>query len=172
MSAPTITRQEAPKTITIHPAKEEEIVRKELNRIQAAQESPTSLAGAIRALHMVNAPVKKLAVVSRLPQGVQSRLGTRRVSNTSVELKEVEKTPERGGERGTTSRTTARASSPTIDKPLSILTDSAEESDNEAMDKIREQRYLVKMETEKLRMETGRLERMEKRYVKERRQRK
>jgi len=99
-------------------------------------------------------------------------LGTRRVSNTSVELEEVEKSPERGGERGTTSRTTARASSPTIDKPLSILTDSAEESDNEAMDKIREQRYLVKMETEKLRMETDRLERMEKRHAKERRQRK
>jgi len=92
--------------------KEEEIVRKELNRIQAAQESPTSLAGAIRALHMVNAPVKKLAAVSRLPQGVQQRLGSKRVSSTSVELEEVEKIPERGGERGNTSRTTAQASSP------------------------------------------------------------
>ena len=149
VSAPTTTRQDpVPKTITIHPsgelaarkAKEEEIVRKELNRIQAAQESPTSLAGAIRALHMVNAPVKKLAVVSRLPQGVQQRLGTRRVSNTSVELEEVEKIPERGGERGTTSRTTARASSPTTVKHLSILTDSKEESDSAEMEKTRRQK--------------------------------
>jgi len=34
-------------------------------------------------------------------------LGTRRVSYTSVELEEAEMIPERGGERGTTSRTTA-----------------------------------------------------------------
>jgi hypothetical protein len=99
-------------------------------------------------------------------------LGSRRVSDPSVELEEVEKIPERGGERRTTSRTTARASSPTIIKPPSILTDSAEESDNEEMEKIREQRYLVKMEMEKLKMETDRLERMERRHAKERRQRK
>jgi hypothetical protein len=172
MSAPTIARQEAPNTVSIHPAKEEEIVRKELNRIQAAQDSPTSLAGVIRALHMVNAPAKKLAVVSRLPQGVQSRLGTRRVSNTSVELEEVEKIPERGGERGTTSRTTARSDSPTSSVSHPILTDSAEESDNEDMEKIRDQRYRIKMEREKLKMETDRLERMEKRHAKERRLRK
>jgi hypothetical protein len=149
VSAPTTTRQDpVPKTITIHPsgelaarkAKEEEIVRKELNRIQAAQESPTSLAGAIRALHMVNAHVKKLAVVSRLPQGVQQRLGSKRVSSTSVELEEVEKIPERGGERGNTSRTTARASSPTTVKHLSILTDSKEESDSAEMEKTRRQK--------------------------------
>jgi hypothetical protein len=159
-------------TVARHPTKEEEIVRKKLNRIQAAQESPTSQAGAIRALHMVNAPAKKVAVISRLPQGNQSKLGTRRVSNTSMEHEEAEKTPERGRERGTTSRTTTQASSPTFDKPLPILTDSAEESDNEMMDKIREQRYLVKMKADKLRMATDRLGRMEKRYVKERRQRK
>ena len=40
------------------------------------------------------------------------------------------------------------------------------------MEKIREQRYRVKMEREKLKMETDRLERMEKRHAKERRQRK
>jgi len=91
-------------------------------------------------MHMVNAPAKKLAVVSRLPQGVQSRLGTRRVSNTSVELEEAEMIPERGGERGTTSRTTARASSPTTVKHLSILTDSEEESDNVEMEKTRRQK--------------------------------
>ena len=135
-------------TITNHPsrelaarkAKEEEIFRKELNRIQAAQESPTSLAGAIRALHMVNAHVKKLAVVSRLPQGVQQRLGSKRVSSTSVELEEVEKIPERGGERGNTSRTTTWASSPTTIKHLSILTDSKEESDSAEMEKTRRQK--------------------------------
>jgi hypothetical protein len=91
-------------------------------------------------MHMVNAPAKKLAVVSRLPQGVQSRLGTRRVSNTSVELEEAEMIPERGGERGTTSRTTAWASSPTTVKHLSILTDSEEESDNVEMEKTRRQK--------------------------------
>jgi hypothetical protein len=165
VSAPTTTRQDpVPKTITIHPsgelaarkAKEEEIVKKELNRIQAVQESPTSLE----------------AVVSRLPQGAQQRLGSRRVSSTSVELEEVEKIPERSRERGTTSRTTARTTSPTTVKPPSILTDSTEESDNELMEKIREQRYRVKMEREKLKMETDRLERMEKHHAKERRQRK
>jgi len=154
--------------VTSAPTKEEEIVRKELNRIQAAQESPTSQAGAIRALHMVNAPAKKLAVVSRLPQ---SGLGKRRVSNTSMEHEEAERTPEKGGERGTTSQITTQTCSQTFDKPLPILTDSAEESDNETMDRIREQRFLVKMREDKLRMETDRLARMEKRYVNERRQR-
>jgi hypothetical protein len=100
-------------------------------------------------------------------------LGSRRVSDLSVELlDEVERVPERDGERGTTSQTTARASSPTIVKASSILTDSAEESDNDDMEQIRKQRYLVKVETEKLKMETDRLERMEKRYARERLQRK
>jgi len=89
---------------------------------------------------MVNAPVKKLAVVSRLPQGVQQRLGSRRVSSTSVELEEVEKIPERGGERGTTSQITARTSSPTIVKPPTILTDSKEESNSAEMEKTRQQK--------------------------------
>jgi len=189
MSAPTTKRQEipAPKTITIHvpsrelaarKAEEEEIVKKELDRIQAEREAetrrkPTSLAGAIRELNIVNAPVKKLATVSRLPQGAQQRLRERKVSDPLVEfLEEVKKAPERDGERGTTSRNTARASAPTIVKASSILTDSAEESDNEDMEQIRKQRYLVKMEMEKLKMETDRLERMERRYAKERRQRK
>jgi len=155
----------APTTETItKKAKEEEIVKAELNRIQVEQESPTSLAGAIRKLNMINAPVKKLAVVSRLPQGAQQRLSSRRVSDLSVEPEEEEKVPERGGERGTTSRTTARASSPAIAKAPPILTDSAEESDNEDMEQIRKQRYLV--------METDRLERMEKCYARERLQRK
>jgi len=151
----------APKTISVHipskelaarKAEEEEIVKKELARIKAEQEEekrrqPTSLAGAIREMNIQNAPVKKLAVVSRVPQGAQQRLRDRKVSHSSVEfLGEVKKVPERGGERGTTSRTTARASSPTIAKAPPILTDSAEESDNEAMEQIRKQRCLVKME--------------------------
>jgi len=81
-----------------------------------------------------------LAVISRLPQGVQQRLGSRRVSSTSVELEEAEMIPERGGERGNTSRTTARASSPTTVKHLSILMDSKEESDSAEMEKTRQQK--------------------------------
>jgi len=189
MSAPTAKKQviPAPRTISVHipsrdvaarKAEEEEIVRKELERIVAEQEAekrrqPTSLAGAIGEMNLANAaPVKNSAVVSRLPQGAQQRLNSRRVSDLSGELEEVEKIPERGGERGTTSRTTTRTSSPTTSKPQSILTDSAEESDNEDMERIREQRYRVKMEREKLKMETDRLERMEKRHAKERRLRK
>jgi len=152
------------------PTKEEEIVRKELNRIQSALESPNSQAGAIRALHMVNAPAKKMAFISRLPQGVQSRLGARRTADTSLEFEEVEKTPVRGGEGGTTSHIVAQTTSKTSGKPLPILTDSAEESDNEMMDRIREQRYLVKMREDKLRMEEDKLKRMVKRHVNKRRQ--
>ena len=40
------------------------------------------------------------------------------------------------------------------------------------MDRIRDQRYRVKMEKEKLKMEMDKLERMEKRHAKERRLRK
>jgi len=40
------------------------------------------------------------------------------------------------------------------------------------MDKIREQRHLVKIEADKLRMEIEKLERMERRHAKERRQKK
>jgi hypothetical protein len=187
MSVPTLKRQEvtAPKTISVHvpsrelaarKAEEEEIVQlgivqKEFDRIQAEQEAerrrqPTSLVGAIRELDIRNAPVKVLAKVSRLPQGAQQRLHERKSSDSEVEvLCEVKKVPERGGERGTTSRTTARASSPTIAKAPPILTDSAEESDNEAMEQICKQRCLVKMEAD-------RLERMERRHAKERLQRK
>jgi len=52
-----------------------------------------------------------------------------------------------------------------IAKAPPVLTDSAEESDNESMEQIRKQRCLVKMEAD-------RLERMERRYAKERLQRK
>ena len=105
-------------------------------------------------------------MVSRLPQGAQQRLRNKKVSDFSAEfLNEVEKVPERDGERGTTSRTTAWASSPTIAKAPPVLMDSAEESDNEAMEQIRKQRCLVKMETD-------RLERMENRHARERLQRK
>jgi len=93
-------------------------------------------------------------------------LRDRKSSDSSVEvLCEVKRIPERGGERGTTSRTTARASSTMIAKAPPILTDSAEESDNEAMEQIRKQRCLVKMEAD-------RLECMERRHAKERLQRK
>jgi len=188
-SAPTAERQviPAPRTISVYipsrdgadrQAQEEEIVRKELEKIMAEQEEerrrqPTSLAGAIREMNIANAaPVKNSTVVSRPPQGAQRRLNSRRVSDLSGELEEVEKISERGGERGTTSRTTARTRSPTSSEPQSILTDSAEESDNEEMERIRQQRHQVKMEREKLKMEIDKLERMEKRYAKERRQRK
>jgi hypothetical protein len=189
MSAPIAKKRAvpAPKTITVHvpsrdvaarKAEEEEVVRKELERIAAEQEAekrrqPTSLAGAIRELNLANAaPVKNTAVVSRLPLGVQQRLGSRRVSDLLGEHEEVEKIPERGGERGTTSQTTVRTHSPTSSVSHPILTDSAEESDNEDMDRIRDQRYCVKIEREKLRMETDKLERMEKRHAKERQLRK
>jgi len=85
-------------------------------------------------------PSRSWQVVSRLPQGVQRRLDSRRVSSTSVKLEEAEMIPERGGERGTTSRTTARASSPITVKHLSILTDSREESDSVEMEKTRRQK--------------------------------
>ena len=77
----------------------------------------------------------------------------------------MKKVPERGRERGTTSRITARDISPTIVKAPAVLSDSAEESDNESMELIRKQRCLVKMETD-------RLECMERRHAKERLQRK
>jgi len=188
MSAPAPEKKviTAPRKVSVHSpgrdlaakqAEEEEIIKKEREKIIAGREEekrrqPTSLAGAIRELNIKNAPVKKLAVVLRLPQGAQQRLRSKRASDLSEELKEVEKIPERSGEGGTTSRNIARIISPPSVVPSSILTDSAEESDNEEMEKIREQRYLVKMEMEKLRMETDKLERMEKRHAKERRQRK
>ena len=99
-------------------------------------------------------------------------MNSRRVSDLSGELEEVEKISERGGERGTTSRTTARTRSPTSSEPQSILTDSAEESDNEEMEKILQQRNRIKMHREKVEMEIGKLQRWEKPYAKERRQRK
>jgi hypothetical protein len=87
-------------------------------------------------------------------------------SDSSVEvLCEVKRIPKRGGERGTTSRITARAISPTIVKAPAVLSDSAEDSNNESMELIRKQRCLVKMEMD-------RLERMERRHAKERLQRK
>ena len=103
---------------------------------------------------------------SRPSQGAQQRLREWKSSDSEVEvLCEVKKVPERGGERGTTSQTTARAISPTLIKAPPILSDSAEESDNESMELIRKQRCLVKMETD-------RLQRMERRHAKERLQRK
>jgi hypothetical protein len=188
-SAPTAERQviPAPRTVSVYipsrdgadrQAQEEEIIRKELEKIMAEQEEerrrqPTSLAGAIREMNIANAaPVKNSTVVSRPPQGAQRRLTSRRVSDLSGELEEVEKIPKRGGERGTTSRTTARTRSPTSSEPQSILTDSAEESDNEEMERIREQRHHVKMERERMKMEIDKLEHLEKRHAKERRLRK
>jgi len=40
------------------------------------------------------------------------------------------------------------------------------------MDKIREQRHIVKMEEDKLRMEIAKLQRLERRHAKERREKK
>ena len=74
----------------------------------------------------------------------------------------MRRSPERGGERGTTSRTTAWTSSPRIAKALPVMHDSGEDSsDNESMDMIRKQRCVVQMETAKL-------ECIERRYAKER----
>ena len=107
-----------------------------------------------------------------MPQGAQQRLRSKKASDLSEELEEEEKIPEKSGEGGTTSRNLTQIISPPSVMPSSILTDSAEESDSEEMEKIREQRYLVKMKREKLRMEIEKLERMERRHAKERRQKK
>ena len=145
-----------------------EIVLKEFDRMQAEQEAekcrqPTSLIGAIRDLNVRNANVRILTKDAKPAQGAQQRLRDRRESGSSVEVVcEMRRSPERGGERGTTSRTTARTSSPRFAKAPPVLHDSGEDScDNESMELIHKQRCLVKMETD-------RLERMERRYAKER----
>jgi len=189
-SVPTTERQAipAPRTVSVHipsrdgadrQTQEDEIVKKELAKIMTEQEEeekcrqPTSLAGAIREINIANANLdKNPTVVSRPPQETQRKLSSRKGPNHSRKLEEVEKIPEKAGERGTTSRTTARTRSPTSNEPQSTLTDSAEESDNEEMERIRQQRHQIKMQREKLEMEIGKLERWEKRYAKERRQRK
>jgi len=156
----------APRSVSAHipnkdgagrQTQEDEIVKKELVRMMKEQEEekyrqPTSLTGA-----SVNLG-KDPAAVSRPLQEKQPD--------------EMEKIPEKGGERGTTSRITARTRSPASVEPQSTLTDSAEESDSEEMERIRQQRHRIRMQREKLEMEIGKLQRWEKRYAKERRQRK
>ena len=140
--------------------------------MQAEQEAekrrqPTSLIGAIRDLNVRNADIRILTKDARPAQGAQQRLRDRSSSGSSVQyLGKRRRSPEREGERGTTSRTTARTSSPKFAKAPSIMYDSGEDSsDNEEMDKIRKQRCVVQLETVKL-------ERMEKRYAKARMMRK
>jgi hypothetical protein len=94
------------------------------------------------------------------------------VSDPSEELEKEEKKPEKSGEGGTTSRNLGQTTSLPSVVPPSVLTESEEESDSEEMDKIREQRHIVKIEADKLRMEIEKLERMERRHAKERRQKK
>jgi len=108
--------------------------------------------------------------VSRVPQGAQQRLRSKKVSDPSEELEKEEKKPEKSGEGGTTSRNLGQTTSLPSVVPPSVLTESEEESDSEEMDKIREQRHLVKIEADKLRMEIEKLKRMEKQHAKERRQ--
>jgi hypothetical protein len=177
IAAPRQASNDPDKTLAAKQTEEEKIVKKELERIVAAREEekrrqPTSLAGAIRELNIVNAPVKKLAVVSRVPLGAQQRLRPKEVTVPSEELKEEEKKPEKSGEGGTTSRNIGQTASLPSVVPPSILTESEEESDSEEMDKIREQRHIIKMEEDKLRMEIEKLQRMERRHAKERRQKK
>jgi hypothetical protein len=176
-TAPRQDSKYSDKLLAAKQAEEEKIVKKELERIAAAREEekrrhPTSLAGAIRELNIVNAPVKKLAVVSRVSPGAQQRLRPKEVPVPSEELKEEEKKPEKSGEGGTTSRSGGQTSSLPSAVTPSILTESEEESDSEEMDKIREQRHIVKMEEDKLRMEIEKLQRLERRHAKERRQKK
>ena len=112
---------------------------------------------------MRNADVKIVTKDARPAQGAQQRLRDRSSSGSSVQyVGEVRRSPERRGERGTTSRTTARTSSPKFAKAPSVKYNSGEESsDNEEMDRIRKQRCVVQFETIKL-------ERMERKYAKAR----
>ncbi len=146
------------------------IVQEEFIWLQAEQEAekrrqsePTSLIGAVKALNVRNANVRVLTKETKPIQGAQQRLRQRSVlrkaeprdrssSGSSVQyLGERQRSPERERERGTTSRTTARTSSPKFAKAPSVRFDSGEESsDSEEMDKIRMQRYKVHLETVKL----------------------
>jgi hypothetical protein len=148
---------------------EEEFVRLKAEREaeKRRQSEPTSLIGAVKALNERNSDVRVLTKNARPAQGAQQRLRDRSLSGSSVQyLGEVRRSPEREGERGTTSRTTARTSSPKFAKAPSVKYDSGEDSsNNEEMDKIRKQRCVVQLETVKL-------ERMEKRYTKARLMRK
>jgi len=114
-----------------------------------------------------NADVRILTKDARPAQGAQQRLRDRSSSGSSVQyLGKIRRSPERGGERGTTSWTTVRTSSSKFAKALSVKYDSREDSsDNKEMDKIQKQRCVVQLETVKL-------ERMEKRYAKARLMRK
>ena len=81
-------------------------------------------------------------------------------SGSSVQyLGEVRKSPEKERERGTTSASSARTSSPKFATTPPVRFDSEDESSNsEEMDKIRMQRYKVHLETVKL-------ERMERKHA-------
>jgi len=79
----------------------------------------------LKALKIRNADVKILTKDFSTAQGAQKRLRDRSSSNSSVQyLYEMRGSPERGGERGTTSRTTAWTSSPKVAQDPSVRDDS------------------------------------------------
>ena len=81
----------------------------------------------LKALKIRNADVKILTKDLSTAQGAQKRLHDRSSFNSSVQyLYEMRGSPERGGERGTTSRTTARTSSLKVAKALSVRDDSGD----------------------------------------------